>query len=68
MHQGVLEAPGEGRASKAKTTAMITAVAGAVYAVAFYTGHPIPIPQDVAIGIGMSLLGLGQYFIRRAIL
>lgn len=65
--QGMLEAPGEGRTSKAKATALVTAIAGAVYAIAAYFGHRIEIPQDVAIGALSGLLGLGQYFLRRAI-
>lgn len=65
--QGVLEAPGEGRMSKTKVTAAATTVAAAIYAVAGLMGTPIPIPQDVAIGLLGSALALGQYFLRRAL-
>ncbi len=65
--QGVLEAPGEGRMSKTKMTAMLAAVASAAYTVAALAGHPIPIPQEVAIGALGGLLALGQYFLRRAV-
>jgi hypothetical protein len=65
--QGMLGAPAEDRMSKTKATAMATTLAAAIYTVAALTGHPIPIPQEAAIGLLGGALALGQYFLRRAI-